>query len=497
MNKPFRLILRLSAAPLFAAAVAAEPGTVRSVRVWSQPEVTRVVIETTQEASFKHDRLTNPVRVYFDLLDTGMDLVAAPGKKFYAVPVNDRLLTKVRVAESGNGATRLVFDLALPQAQYTQSQLTNPNRLVVEFRERSQPAGSGSPESATNAAGPASVGSQPAPAAPGVAAKAAEPAPRISLDQMRRDAQRASQTGKIPAPPTAEGIAPTVSRATPSPMVASAASLPSAGIPVITPPPAVPARRANRSMTRALGLKLGKIVIDPGHGGHDLGTTSPSGMHEKDLVLDISRRLRQLLEERLAAEVVMTRNDDSFLSLEQRTAFANAERADLFLSIHVNSSPYPRAAGPETYFLNFNPARDAMEVAARENASSGKTIFELQDLVKQIALNEKLTESREFATRVQTALLQQANRTADARSPESRVRDRGVKRAPFVVLIGAAMPSILVELGFVTNPREEAQFKTSDYRQALAESLYRGILQYTNSLSRFQVATRAEGAAQE
>ena len=456
----------------------------RSIRVWSQPEVTRVVAETVEEVSFRHDRLTGPARVYFDLLGVRMELAAAPGKRFYALPVQDKLLVKVRVAESDRRATRLVFDLSDPAAVYTFTQLTNPNRLVVEFRAPEAPAAS------DTAAEAGALISSTSPTLPANSPSSTAMTPRISLEQMRREADRAARTGQVPAPP---GASEAPARAVPDPSpsaVTAAATPPSARVPLITPPPALPARRPAQSMTRALGLKLGKIVLDPGHGGHDLGATSPSGIHEKDLVLDISRRLRQLLEGRLGAEVTLTRNEDIFLSLEQRTALANQERADLFLSIHFNSSPYPRAAGPETYFLNFNASRDALEVAARENASSGKTIFELQDLVKQIALNEKLTESRDLASRVQAALIDHANRSFGA-----KIRDRGVKRAPFVVLIGAAMPSILVELGFVTNPREESLLKRPEYRQALAEALYQGVFQYANTLSRFQVASRMVSVA--
>jgi N-acetylmuramoyl-L-alanine amidase len=231
---------------------------------------------------------------------------------------------------------------------------------------------------------------------------------------------------------------------------------------------------------------LGRIVLDPGHGGNDFGTSSANGLHEKELVLDVAKRLGQLLEEQLGSEVIYTRDDDRFVSLERRTEFANEQKADLFISIHANSSPFKQAAGPETYFLNFTSTREALEVASRENASSGKTIFELKDLLQKIALNEKLTESRDFAAKVQSSMIAMTKGAA----PQ---RDRGVKRAPFVVLIGAQMPSILSEIGFVSNPREEALLKRSEYRQKIAEALAKGIVQYATSLSRFQVAqaTRA------
>jgi N-acetylmuramoyl-L-alanine amidase len=249
-----------------------------------------------------------------------------------------------------------------------------------------------------------------------------------------------------------------------------------------------PTARGDRSLIRALGLKIGKIVIDPGHGGHDTGTIGPNGLKEKDLVLEVGRRLGKLLETRLGAEVVYTRKDDTFIPLETRTAIANQERADLFVSIHANSSRDPDARGVETYYLNFTSSPEALEVAARENAVSEKSIYELQDLVKKIALKEKIEESREFAGNVQQFL----HSGLAAKSPA--IRNRGVKKAPFIVLIGANMPSILAEISFVSNPTDERRLETSDYRQRIAESLYRGIAKYVNGLSGIKVASKLEKA---
>ena len=182
---------------------------------------------------------------------------------------------------------------------------------------------------------------------------------------------------------------------------------------------AKPTASGDRSLIRALGLKIGKIVIDPGHGGHDTGTIGPNGLEEKDLVLEVGRRLGKLLQTRLGAEVVYTRKDDTFIPLETRTAIANQQRADLFISIHANSSHDPDARGVETYYLNFTSSPEALEVAARENAVSEKSIYELQDLVKKIALKEKIEESREFAGDVQQSL----HSGLAAKSPA--IRDRG------------------------------------------------------------------------
>ncbi|MGD0183357.1 MAG: N-acetylmuramoyl-L-alanine amidase, partial [Terriglobales bacterium] len=249
---------------------------------------------------------------------------------------------------------------------------------------------------------------------------------------------------------------------------------------------AQPTASGERSLTRALGLKIGKIVIDPGHGGHDTGTIGPNGLEEKDLVLDVSRRLGKLLQTRLGAEVIYTRRDDTFIPLETRTAIANQEGADLFVSVHANSSHDPDARGVETYYLNFTSSPDALEVAARENAVSEKSIHELQDLVKKIALKEKIDESQEFASDVQTSL----HSGLAAKNPGER--DRGVKKAPFIVLIGANMPSILAEISFVSNPGDERRLETSDYRQKIAESLYRGIAKYVSGLSGIKVASKID-----
>ena len=252
---------------------------------------------------------------------------------------------------------------------------------------------------------------------------------------------------------------------------------------------AQPTASGDRSLIRALGLKIGKIVIDPGHGGHDTGTIGPNGLEEKDLVLEVSRRLGKLLETRLGAEVVYTRKDDTFIPLETRTAIANQARADLFVSIHANSSHDSAARGVETYYLNFTSSPEALEVAARENAVSEKSIYELQDLVKKIALKEKIEESREFAGDVQASL----HSGLAMKSPA--IRDRGVKKAPFIVLIGANMPSILAEISFVSNPTDEHRLATSEYRERIAESLYRGIAKYVNGLSGVKVASKMDKTA--
>ncbi len=222
------------------------------------------------------------------------------------------------------------------------------------------------------------------------------------------------------------------------------------------------------SLVRALGLKIGRIVIDAGHGGHDSGTLGVDGLQEKDVVLDVALRVGKLLHERLGAEMVYTRSDDTFIPLETRTAIANKAQADLFLSIHANSSQDESARGVETYYLNFTSDPTALDVAARENAVGGQSIHQLSDLVKKITLKDKIAESREFAQDVEGSLY------AGLEKGNAGLKNRGVKKAPFVVLIGANMPSILAEISFVTNAKDAEQLRRSGLSAAGGgEPLYR------------------------
>jgi N-acetylmuramoyl-L-alanine amidase len=251
---------------------------------------------------------------------------------------------------------------------------------------------------------------------------------------------------------------------------------------VANAPQAPAAPQSNRSgqysLARQLGLGARRIVIDAGHGGHDPGTIGNAGLQEKDLVLDVALRLDRMVREELRADVVMTRATDVFIPLEERTAIANAKGADLFLSIHANSARNTAARGIETYFLNFAKNPHAEEVAARENAISPATLKDLQTLVKAITLNSKIDESRDFAASIQEALIQGMK----ARDPS--IPDRGVHTAPFYVLIGANMPSILAEIAFVSNPNDERMLKTGEYREAIARSLFLGVRSYLDSLNR-------------
>ena len=229
-----------------------------------------------------------------------------------------------------------------------------------------------------------------------------------------------------------------------------------------------------------------RIVIDAGHGGHDPGTIGRGGLQEKELVLDVALRLERLVRQDLGADVVLTRATDVFIPLEERTAIANSRGADLFLSIHANSSRNASARGIETYFLNFAQDPHAEAVAARENAISPATLKDLQNLVKAITLNSKIDESRDFAAAVQEHMVAGVRR-------QHGVRDRGVHTAPFYVLIGANMPAVLAEIAFVSNPEDEKRLKAGEYREVIARSLLSGVKSYLEALNRTQMRQLTDG----
>jgi N-acetylmuramoyl-L-alanine amidase len=229
------------------------------------------------------------------------------------------------------------------------------------------------------------------------------------------------------------------------------------------------------SLARQLGLKVRRIIVDAGHGGHDPGAMA-GRLKEKDITLDVAKRLQDILHTSYDFDVLMTRETDRYVPLEERTAFANSQSADLFVSVHVNSSRNRRARGIETYYLNFATTPEAMEIAARENAIAEKNMAELQKLTSAIALNSKIDESRDFASLVQTHLVSHLRK-------EYSVPSLGVKQAPFYVLIGAHMPAILAEISFISNEQESRLLNDLTYRQSIAEGLAAGVNRYIQSLA--------------
>jgi N-acetylmuramoyl-L-alanine amidase len=468
-------------------------GTVTAVRHWSLPDVTRVAVEISGDFHFTTERLHNPERVYFDLQNVRPQIES---KRAYTEQIDDRMVQRIRIAETHPGVTRVVLDLA-GSVEATTSQLTGPDRLMIEVRSSKggtapaeKPAVVPTPPTATEplpmtakAEAPkpdsplvpnpqakppvkAEVEPEPAAAEPGNAQLAkVEPEKAVPVSEPPKVM---SDPAELPFPPSTSSSMP----ARPGESEVGKAARHTAG--------------GETSLVRALGLKVSRVVIDPGHGGHDAGTQGAKGLLEKDLVLDVAKRVGKLIEDRMGSEVIYTRTDDTFVPLEGRTALANEKRADLFLSIHANSSPMTKIAGVETYYLNFTDVKDALDVASRENASSQKSIFELRDIIQKITLHDKAEESKEFAGRLQTSMYAFSAKNF----PNSK--NRGVKKAPFIVLIGATMPSVLAEVGFLSNAHEESLLKRSDYRQRLAEALYRGLSRYADSLSHFQVAQSVE-----
>ncbi len=405
----------------------AGPITLRAIRREVLPDTFRVTLELDREVGFYDERIEGPPRVFVDLPNTR----AAESLKDATIPFPDGPVKQVRIGRQLNTRTRVVLDLngAGPHSVYA---LYNPYRIVVDFER--QPAGEPSasvlPSTTTPVTKPAR-------------------APMVMASNVSLSAPLATAT---PArPPAAEERAV----------------------------PAAPPHNANGSfsLARQLGLGVTRIVIDPGHGGHDPGARG-NGIAEADLVLDVAKRLEELLTKDQNVEVVLTRRSNTYVSLEDRTALANKSEADLFLSIHANASKVASARGIETYFLNFASTPDAEAVAARENAGSSKSMRHLPDIVQAIAMNNKLDESRDLATIVQSTLYEQLRRTNKA------VRNLGVKQAPFMVLVGATMPSVLAEISFMSNSAEAALLKTDRYRQQIAEALMRGILRYQNSLKK-------------
>ena len=390
----------------------------------------RVTLELDREVAYHEERLNGPARVFFDL--KSVQLPPALMDKVLSYP--DDVVNKIRVGRHPENTVRVVVDLE-NVARYSVFTLYNPFRLVIDC-ERTV----------------ARTVAQPTVVPPSASEPATMPGPSPTAQQPPIELSDA-----VPLPPT------------PPPPVPP--SVPAA------PGPAAPQANTSGgfSIARQLGLGVSRIVIDPGHGGHDPGAQG-KGLDESDLTLDVALRLEKVLQKEAGLEVTLTRRTDVYVPLEERTAIANRQNADLFLSIHANASRVQTARGVETYILSFASSPDAEAVAARENSASEREMHHLPDIIKAIALNNKLDESRDLATMVQDAMV------TNLKKNNKTVRDLGVKKAPFVVLIGAGMPSVLAEIAFVTNKQELQLLKTTAYKQRIADSLAAAVLRYRRSL---------------
>ena len=425
--------------------------TIRDVKRTEIPDGVRVTIEMDGESLYRAERLENPSRVFFDLKGTR----AAAALQDRTLTFDGDLVREVRVGRHPQNTTRVVMAVDAVE-EYSVFTLYDPFRLVVDFRR------TGAPRSVAATSGfGAALGPIERAARLDTPAPRPEPPPPAPLSDATLAASGPEAAPRAPVIPAArEPVAPARRTAPAEP---------------ISPTPPAANGNGRFSIARQLGLGISRIVLDAGHGGHDPGARA-NGLNEADLVLDVTLRLRALLEAQPGFEVTLTRDADVFVPLEERTAIANRTNADLFLSIHANASRNASARGIETYFLNFASNPEAAAVAARENSGSGKTMHSLPDIVRAIALSNKIDESRDFADMVQKSMVRRLS------AGNGAVRDLGVKQAPFVVLIGAGMPSVLAEISFVTNKQDAAQLKSGAYRQQIAESLLDAILRYQRSL---------------
>jgi N-acetylmuramoyl-L-alanine amidase len=369
---------------------------VRTIRYWSSPTYTRVVIDVESEVPYayrlvkKDPAAEQPERFLMDVGDTRI----GPGVKPY-VPIPDALLSDACATQHSPDTMRIVLDMKSIH-HFEVFSLPNPFRIVVDVR--------------------------------GVPVKTA------SKERYKR--ARNKPGGKVP----------------------------------------------RGALAKQLALGVQRIVVDPGHGGRDPGAFGHlTGVVEKNVTLEIGRRLAEKIEQRLGCKAILTRNADTYLSLEERTAIANTENADLFISLHTNAHEKMASHGIETYFLNLATDEDAILVAARENAASARNISDLQDILSRLMKNAKQDESSRLARYVQEAMIKEL-------SPKyGRISDKGVKEAPFYVLLGAQMPCILVEVAFITNPAECRRLNTAAYQDDIADAIATGIQRYMEDIQPMRV----------
>ena len=449
---------RAAARPTHAAARPDEPppatpsaaGTLpllRGIQRTIMPDAVRVIVELDAEVPYREERIANPERVFIDLQGVRPAADLALPEDF-----EHGLVKQIRLGQHPDDTVRIVLDID-GAARHSVFALYSPYRLIIDMES----AGARDVRHASRA--------EPDTRAEIVAAALPHSAPAAG-----RAPVEAASSVRVPPAAAPAAAMPLPSRETPATIPAGP---PSANL------------RGRFSLSRQLGLGVSRIVIDPGHGGKDPGART-KGITEASVVLDVALRLEKLLLDQPGFEVVLTRRTNVYIPLEERTAIANREDADLFLSIHANASRNRQAHGIETYFLNFATSPDAEAVAARENAASDQTMHRLPDIVKAITLNNKLAESRDFATFVQRSMVERV------RGANRQVRDLGVKQAPFVVLIGAGMPSILAEISFLTHAKEGRLLQSPAYRQRLAEALLAGVLQYQKSLKSVRLAQQSD-----
>jgi len=429
---------------------------VSRVDYWSSADWSRMVINVKDQVHYKYqvlpeDKATGKGRrMYLDLYKSFL-----PKDFQKKIASQDGLIQQARIAQFNSDTVRVVLDLeSLKRIKVFHLELPNQYKLVIDILGESALSGGQldlPPESAQAASAAKAKKLADVPVNPPVAHEdeAAEPEPKAEATPKAKPSKTAKP--KAPAPEAeAESEEEANFKAKPKPDA------------------------AGMSLSKALGLKVHRIILDPGHGGKDPGAIGPNKTLEKDIALKLALNLKWIIQKRHPEiEVLMTRSGDKYISLEARTAFANQQKGDLFVSIHLNASRKTKVSGIETYTLNLTSDKESLALAAYENQTSTRGIAQLQNMLQNLMRNSKIQESNDLAQFVQA---QTVGKIRGSRL--TQVRNLGVKSAPFVVLLGANMPSILVESGFITNPKENKLLNTLDYRRTVAEGIYQGLKRY-------------------
>jgi N-acetylmuramoyl-L-alanine amidase len=397
------------------------------VKYWSSDNYTRVVIMASGPVNYKDilikETKNTPRRLYIDFIKSYIEpQYRSP------VPIEDGLLRSIRTGQFNSNTVRVVLDIESID-NYKIYNLTDPFRVVIDVRGKEETAEVTAPK----VAAPFAIAStQKKVKLPLVTSKASE---LIILRETKKIAISTFETeAKVEALSGAMKF----------------------------------------SLAQQLGLGVKKIVIDPGHGGKDPGAIA-FGLKEKDIVLDIAKKLAPVIAKELGCEVLLTRESDVFISLEERTAIANSENADLFVSLHINAHTLANVRGIETYYLNLTADAEAMRVAARENSTSTHQMSDLQDILSDIMKNSKMSESSRLAQQVHNSILAKAKTNGFG-----DIRNLGVKQAPFYVLIGAEMPAILIEIAFISNEEDVRNLQNAKFITWLTQEIAYGIKTYVS-----------------
>ncbi len=435
---------------------------VKGIRYSSSADYTRVVIDLSTGTSYRNDRIQKPDRLYIDLAGSVL-----PKEMWKTLNLGDGPLKAVRMAQFDPGTVRVVFDLNEIK-NYRIFTLSSPPRIVVDV------FGPGDVTVARNDS----------------AEKGVEKGVEI-VQAADAESPVVEQSAAQPVQEVAEQSQSAVSQEEPVKKMASAENVAEAS--AVQKDTADNAEFSAKSLAKQKWLPgkktldapgnirtVRRVVIDAGHGGHDPGASGSNGIVEKNVVLDVAKRIKKILESKGNYEVYLTRDKDKFLSLEERTVVANEKNADLFISVHANAHNNRSISGLETYFLNFTNDAEALKVAARENKISMKRVHrtrsESEVILASLELQNNRDESLRLANYVHGSMVSEVDRNY------GHVKDLGVKEALFYVLFGAKMPSVLVEVSFITNPEEARRLKSPTYRQHLASGIAGGVDKYFDTL---------------